>query len=156
MALVFLAAGTLIIRRSMTQAEARAEVARILPFVAEIVVCQGRDIAGLISKNPFAGQSVRGRRCPLRQCAGPAPSLDAVNAHAIPVQRPMVGEDPHATKPIRHRDVPAPHEGDRIARCTGPALRCRSHHTQLEYDRSDCQGSQNTALMIFSGWFDSL
>ena len=54
------AAGTLIIRRSMTQAEARAEVARILPFVAEIVVCQGRDIAGLISKNPFAGHSVRG------------------------------------------------------------------------------------------------
>ena len=54
------AAGTLIIRRSMTQAEARAEVARILPFVAEIVVCQGRDIAGLILKNPFAGHSVRG------------------------------------------------------------------------------------------------
>ena len=53
------AAGTLIIRRSMTQAEARAEVARKLPFVAEIVVCQGRDIAGLISKNPFEGQSMR-------------------------------------------------------------------------------------------------
>ena len=52
------AAGTLVIRRSMTQAEARAEVARNLPFVAEIVVCQGRDIAGLISKNPFKGLSV--------------------------------------------------------------------------------------------------
>jgi uncharacterized protein (DUF1697 family) len=54
------AAGTLVIRRPMTQAQARAEVARKLPFVAEIVVCQGRDIAGLISKNPFEGQSVRG------------------------------------------------------------------------------------------------
>jgi uncharacterized protein (DUF1697 family) len=54
------AAGTLIIRQPMTQAEARAEVARNLPFVAEIVVCQGRDIAGLISRDPFAGQSVRG------------------------------------------------------------------------------------------------
>jgi uncharacterized protein (DUF1697 family) len=53
------AAGTLVIRRQMTQAQARAEVARKLPFVAEIVVCQGRDIARLISKNPFAGQSVR-------------------------------------------------------------------------------------------------
>jgi uncharacterized protein (DUF1697 family) len=43
----------------MTQAEARAEVARKLPFAAEIVICQGRDIASLISKNPFEGHSVR-------------------------------------------------------------------------------------------------
>jgi len=52
------AAGTLVIRLPMTQAQARAEVARLLPFVAEIVVCQGRDIARLISQNPFDGQSV--------------------------------------------------------------------------------------------------
>ena len=38
------AAGTLVIRQPMTQARARDEVARILPFVATIVVCQGRDI----------------------------------------------------------------------------------------------------------------
>jgi uncharacterized protein (DUF1697 family) len=54
------AAGTLVLRQPMTQAQARAEVARKLPFVAEIVVCQGRDIASLISSNPFEGQSVRG------------------------------------------------------------------------------------------------
>jgi len=54
------AAGTLVIRQPMTQARARDEVARILPFVATIVVCQGRDIAGLISQDPFAGQTVRG------------------------------------------------------------------------------------------------
>jgi uncharacterized protein (DUF1697 family) len=53
------AAGTLVLRQPMTQAQARAEVARNLPFVAEIVVCQGRDIAGLISKNPFKGLSIR-------------------------------------------------------------------------------------------------
>jgi uncharacterized protein (DUF1697 family) len=53
------AAGTLVLRQPMTQAQARAEVARNLPFVAEIVVCQGRDIASLISKNPFEGQSMR-------------------------------------------------------------------------------------------------
>jgi uncharacterized protein (DUF1697 family) len=54
------AAGTLVLRQPMTQAQARAEVARKLPFVAEIVVCQGRDISSLISKNPFGGQSPRG------------------------------------------------------------------------------------------------
>jgi uncharacterized protein (DUF1697 family) len=54
------AAGTLVLRHPMTQAQARAEVARKLPFVAEIVVCQGRDIANLLSRNPFEGHSVRG------------------------------------------------------------------------------------------------
>jgi uncharacterized protein (DUF1697 family) len=53
------AAGTLVIRHPMTQARARAEVARILPFVAEIVVCQSREIVKLLSKDPFQGQSVR-------------------------------------------------------------------------------------------------
>ena len=53
------AAGTLVIRQAMTQAQARAEVARILPFVAEIVVCQSREIVKLLSKDPFEGQSVR-------------------------------------------------------------------------------------------------
>ncbi len=53
------AAGTLVIRQPMTQAQARAAVARELPFAAEIVVCQGRDIAKLVLKNPFEGQSMR-------------------------------------------------------------------------------------------------
>src|SRR6202050_5638990 len=38
------AAGTLVLRQPMTQSQARAEVARKLPFVADIVVCQGREI----------------------------------------------------------------------------------------------------------------
>ena len=54
------AAGTLVIRQPMTQAQARAEVASRLPFVAEIVVCQGREIENLISKDPFEEESVRG------------------------------------------------------------------------------------------------
>jgi uncharacterized protein (DUF1697 family) len=53
------AAGTLVIRHPMTQAQARAEVARILPFVAEIIICQSRDIANLLAKNPFTGHAAR-------------------------------------------------------------------------------------------------
>jgi uncharacterized protein (DUF1697 family) len=52
------AAGTLVIRRTMTHARVRAEVARLLPFVAEIVVCEARDIVNLVSNDPFRGQSV--------------------------------------------------------------------------------------------------
>jgi uncharacterized protein (DUF1697 family) len=53
------AAGTFVIRGQVTRAQARAEVARKLPFDAEIVVCEGRDIAKLISNDYFAGQPVR-------------------------------------------------------------------------------------------------
>jgi hypothetical protein len=53
------AAGTLVIRHRMTQAQARAEVERQLPFVTEIVICQGREIEKVFAKDHFAGQSVR-------------------------------------------------------------------------------------------------
>jgi hypothetical protein len=48
-----------VIRHPVTQAQVRAEVARRLPFDAEIVVCQGREIAKLVSKNQFADQPVQ-------------------------------------------------------------------------------------------------
>jgi uncharacterized protein (DUF1697 family) len=51
------AAGTLVIRSRMSHAQARAEVTRRLPFVADIVVCPGREIANLVAMDPFAGQS---------------------------------------------------------------------------------------------------
>lgn len=50
------AAGTFVVRQPVSRAELRAEVARRLPFAAEIVVCQGREIAGLMSRNPYARQ----------------------------------------------------------------------------------------------------
>jgi uncharacterized protein (DUF1697 family) len=53
------AAGTLVVRRPVTRARLRAEVARRLPFEAEIMICAGRDIVGLTSRDPFAGQPVR-------------------------------------------------------------------------------------------------
>ena len=48
------AAGTFVIRRRVTRAELRAELARRLPFETEIVICEGREIVELISKNLFA------------------------------------------------------------------------------------------------------
>lgn len=47
------AAGTFVIRRPVTQTQLRAELARRLPFDAEIVICDGREIARWIAKNPF-------------------------------------------------------------------------------------------------------
>lgn len=53
------AAGTFVIRRTVTRADLRAELAGRLPFDAAIAICHGRDIVRLMSENPFAGQPAR-------------------------------------------------------------------------------------------------
>jgi len=53
------AAGTFVIRSPVTRAQLRAEFARRLPFETEIMICQGREIVRLISRNPFAEHPVR-------------------------------------------------------------------------------------------------
>ena len=53
------AAGTFVIRQPITRAQLRAELARRLPFDAEIMICQGREIVRLMSHHPFADHPVR-------------------------------------------------------------------------------------------------
>jgi uncharacterized protein (DUF1697 family) len=53
------AAGTLVIRKPITQAGLRAELKRRLPFETEIIICQGRDILRLVSQDPFANEPAR-------------------------------------------------------------------------------------------------
>jgi uncharacterized protein (DUF1697 family) len=82
------AAGTLVLRHPMTQAQARAEVARVLPFVAEIVVCQSREIVNLLSKDPFAGQSVGPDIVRFVSVLSQRPTL----APSTPMQLPSTGQ----------------------------------------------------------------
>jgi uncharacterized protein (DUF1697 family) len=51
------AAGTFVVRKRISQKQLRAEIRRCLPFLAEIVICNGRELQALVSQNPFAGQS---------------------------------------------------------------------------------------------------
>ena len=53
------AAGTFVIRQPVTRAQLRAELASRLPFNAEIVICEGREIVRLMSHDHFADQPVR-------------------------------------------------------------------------------------------------
>lgn len=53
------AAGTLVVRKRISPSQLRAELARRLPFETEIVICNGRDVARLVSRDVFAGQPVR-------------------------------------------------------------------------------------------------
>ena len=53
------AAGTFVVRQPVTQTELRAEFGSRLPFHAEIMICQGREILRLLSQDYFAGQPMR-------------------------------------------------------------------------------------------------
>lgn len=53
------AAGTFVIRKAVSQAQLRAELARRLPFDTEIMICKGSEIVRLIAQNPFADEPGR-------------------------------------------------------------------------------------------------
>src|ERR1700704_3003681 len=53
------AAGTFVIRRPVARAQLSAELARRLPFDAEIMICQGREMVRLMSQDHFADQPAR-------------------------------------------------------------------------------------------------
>jgi uncharacterized protein (DUF1697 family) len=53
------AAGTFVIRQPVSVAQLRAEFARRLPFDARMMICQGREIARLVSRDFFSGYPVR-------------------------------------------------------------------------------------------------
>jgi len=53
------AAGTFIVRKPGPRGEFRAELQRKLPFEAEIVLCEGRDLIRLETENPFGTEPSR-------------------------------------------------------------------------------------------------
>lgn len=71
------AAGTFIVRRPGSRAKFRAELLRKLPFEAEVVLCDGRDLIRLEIENPFGTEPsgpdiVRFLRIQSRPGRGPA------------------------------------------------------------------------------------
>ena len=53
------AAGTFVVRQPISVAQLRTELARRLPFDAEIVICPGGEVVRLMAQNHFAGHPVR-------------------------------------------------------------------------------------------------
>ena len=50
------AAGTFVVRKPGSPAKFRTALLRKLPFVAEVVLCDGRDLMRLETQNPFAAE----------------------------------------------------------------------------------------------------
>src|ERR1700687_3084392 len=53
------AAGTFVVRKPGSRAKFRAELLRKLPFEAEAMLCDGRDLIHLEMENPFAAEPSR-------------------------------------------------------------------------------------------------
>jgi len=53
------AAGTFIVRKPESRGKFRAELLRKLPFAAEVVLCDGRDLIRLETENPFGTEPSR-------------------------------------------------------------------------------------------------
>ncbi len=53
------AAGTFVIRKPVSQAQLRAELASKLPFDTDTTICQGCEILRLMSQNPFGSRKAR-------------------------------------------------------------------------------------------------
>lgn|SRR5690348_878938 len=53
------AAGTFVVRKPVSRAKFRAVLLRKLPFEAEVVICNGRDLIRLESENPFRAETSR-------------------------------------------------------------------------------------------------
>jgi uncharacterized protein (DUF1697 family) len=53
------AAGTFVVRKPGPRAKFRAELLRKLPFEAEVVLCDGRDLLRLERENPFGSEPSR-------------------------------------------------------------------------------------------------
>ncbi|HLJ28417.1 MAG TPA: DUF1697 domain-containing protein [Candidatus Angelobacter sp.] len=53
------AAGTFVVRKPGPRGEFRTELLRKLPFQADVVLCEGRDLIRLETENPFGSESSR-------------------------------------------------------------------------------------------------
>jgi uncharacterized protein (DUF1697 family) len=81
------AAGTFVIRKPISQDQLRQEFARRLPFEAEIMICQGRDIVRLLSHRCFASYPPRPGMVRFVSVLSRAPR----SAPALPITLPPSG-----------------------------------------------------------------
>ncbi len=81
------AAGTFVIRRPVSRTQLRAEVSRRLPFEAEIMICQGREILRLVSRDLFPGHPVQPDTVRFVSVLARLPR----SAPSLPVQYPPAG-----------------------------------------------------------------
>jgi len=82
------AAGTFVVRKPGPRAQFRAALVRKLPFEAEVVLCDGRDLLRLEKKNPFGAETARPDIVRFVSILSKAGRLRA----AVPISFPSAGQ----------------------------------------------------------------
>ena len=82
------AAGTFVIRKPGSRTKFRAELLRRLPFEAEVMLCEGRDLLRLEAKNPFENEALPPDAVRFVSILSKAGGVRA----SLPVAFPPVGE----------------------------------------------------------------
>ena len=139
------AAGTFVVRKPGSRTKFRAELLRKLPFKAEVVLCDGRDLIRLETENPFGGKPPRPDIVRFVSILSRAGGLRAV----LPVTFPPEGEWLVRVIASKNRFVfgvyRSPHEDDRLSWPNRQAVRCAGNYTQLEHNscrRADFEKSR--------------
>lgn len=92
------AAGTFVIRASISRTQLRAELSRRLPFDADIMLCSGREITRLAAGDPFRG--LRPRPGIVRFVS----VLAKRRQPALPVPRHIPSNGPWCVRILTHQD----------------------------------------------------
>ena len=82
------AAGTLVVRKPGPRARFQEELLRRLPFEAEVVICEGRDVISLEMENPFGRERVGPQVVPFVSIFSKASRMRP----SIPITLPSSGE----------------------------------------------------------------
>jgi uncharacterized protein (DUF1697 family) len=82
------AAGTFVVRKPGTRGKFRADLLRKLPFEAEVVLCDGRDLIRFETENPFEAEPARADVVRFVSILSKAPRVRA----SIPFTLPADGE----------------------------------------------------------------
>ncbi len=82
------AAGTFVVRKPGTRARFGADLLRKLPFEAEVILCEGRDLVRLETEDPFEAEPARADVVRFVSILSKAPRVRA----SIPFALPAAGE----------------------------------------------------------------
>ena len=131
------AAGTFVVRKPGSRAKFRSALLRKLPFEAELVLCDGRDLIRLEAENPFAAEPSSPDVVRFVSILSKPGGVRA----SLPVTFPSDGEwlvrVMASGRTIRIWPVPSSHEDDQLSWPDRQALRCAGHDTELEHDNRD-------------------
>lgn len=127
------AAGTFVVRRPVTRRQLRAELARQLPFEADAMICDGREILGLVDRGVFVDEAAGPDGVHFVSVLAKRPHSTPPDADLLSAERHLAVETSGSARPVRLRRLPSPDASDPAPWKHRQDLRAACHNAQLEH-----------------------